>query len=136
MKYFFCIISIVLMWDLSAQKEAHKSDEIYELLDVEEPAAYPGAEMELMLFLHKNLTFNTLKTDISYLPPSRFIFSFVIEKDGAVSDSRVLKPQLHDDFEKEVQKVFQQMPCWKPATINGEAVRQRYYLPITICWAG
>ena len=59
----------------------------------------------------------------------RVIFSFVVEKDGSVSNFDAL--QAPDKIlVEEVERVFKLTPKWEPGKQNGKAVRVKYTVPI------
>ena len=59
----------------------------------------------------------------------RVIFSFVVEKDGSVSNFDAL--QAPDKIlVDEVERVFKLTPKWEPGKQNGKAVRVKYTVPI------
>ena len=59
----------------------------------------------------------------------RVIFSFVVEKDGSVSNFNAL--QAPDKIlVEEVERVFKLTPKWEPGKQNGNAVRVKFTVPI------
>jgi protein TonB len=78
-------------------------------------------------FLNKNLRFP---------PPAqeegiggRVMMSFVIEKDGSLSNIVVDKPAGHG-FDEEALRVLKLAKAWKPGKQNGQPVRVKFYIPI------
>jgi protein TonB len=61
----------------------------------------------------------------------KVLISFVIEKDGSISDSRVLK-DIGYGTGIEAIRVLSLSPKWTPAEQNGKTVRCAYMLPISI----
>lgn len=59
----------------------------------------------------------------------KVIVSFVIEKDGSVSTTKVLRG-VHKSLDNEARRVVNEMPKWTPGTQRGKAVRVQYTLPI------
>ena len=59
----------------------------------------------------------------------RVVVSFTIERDGSVTDAKVVK-SLHPLFDKEALRVVNLMPKWSPAKENGETKKVTYNLPI------
>ncbi len=55
--------------------------------------------------------------------------TFVVEKDGAIGDVKVLKP-LGDGCTEEAIRVVKGMPKWKPGKNHDEPVRVQFNLPI------
>lgn len=89
-----------------------------------------GGELALMKFLKENLEFPYLakKDDVS----SRVSLEFIIEKDGSLSNIKVLKcTEPGYGFEDESIRVLGIMPNWKPGKQNGYPVRTRFIIPIT-----
>ena len=61
---------------------------------------------------------------------SRVTLSFVVEKDGSVTDIQELRSP-SEDLTKEAKRVVQSMPKWKPGKQRGKPVRVKYMLPVT-----
>ena len=55
--------------------------------------------------------------------------SFVIEKDGSVSNVKVLRSP-DERLSREAERVVNEMPKWKPGRQHGKKVRVLYNLPI------
>jgi periplasmic protein TonB len=57
--------------------------------------------------------------------------SFIVEKDGSISDISVLKGVPGGQgLDKEAIRIIEIMPAWVPAKNSGYIVRQQYRLPI------
>ncbi len=56
--------------------------------------------------------------------------AFVIDKNGKPSKIEILH-SLGPDFDKEVLRILEQMPRWKPATLNAQPVPSKVSLPFT-----
>ncbi len=61
----------------------------------------------------------------------RVIVTFVVEKDGSLTDIKVVRDPGYG-VGKEAIRVLNNMPKWKPAIQNGKSVRSQFTLPITI----
>lgn len=59
------------------------------------------------------------------------ILSFVVEKDGSITDIKVLRDPGYGAG-KEAVRVLKTMPKWKPARQDNRTVRSQFTLPITI----
>ena len=57
--------------------------------------------------------------------------TFVIEKDGTISNINILRDVGHGTGE-EAKRVLQNMPRWNPAKIAGKSVRCLYAMPMVI----
>lgn len=60
----------------------------------------------------------------------KVLAQFVVDRDGSVSDVRIVRHGL-DWMDSAVCDVLRSMPQWKPGTVDGQAVRVRYTLPVT-----
>lgn len=57
--------------------------------------------------------------------------TFIVEINGAISDVKVNGP--NSDFNREAERTVRSIRSkWAPAKINGQPVRQRYKLPVTM----
>jgi len=62
----------------------------------------------------------------------RVLVSFVIEKNGAMTDIDVVQ-KTNPDVDKEAIRVLKSLKTkWEPGYKDGEAVRTRYTLPIVV----
>ncbi|HEX8563536.1 MAG TPA: energy transducer TonB [Flavobacterium sp.] len=61
----------------------------------------------------------------------KVIVSFVVEKDGSLTDIKVLR-DLGYGTKEEAIRVLKKSPRWNPGEQNGKKVRVQYSLPITI----
>ncbi|MEJ7692632.1 energy transducer TonB, partial [Daejeonella sp.] len=59
----------------------------------------------------------------------RVILSFIVEKDGGISDIKVLRG-IGGGADEEAVRVLSTSPKWKPGIQNGRAVRVAYTMPI------
>ena len=57
------------------------------------------------------------------------IASFVVEKDGSVSEIRIIKGLL-PAFDKEIVRAIRNLKRFSPANKDGKAVRMRMAVPI------
>jgi len=74
-------------------------------------------------FLQKNINYPDVDAE------GRVIISFVIEKDGHLTNITVLKGVL-SELDQEALRVLKLAPAWKPGTQNGQPVRVRFTVPI------
>lgn len=88
-------------------------------IDVEVQPEFPGGMKEFVKFISENLKYSEPRgcQDIQ----GRVICSFVVMKDGTISDVKVVRG-LHPHLDAEAIRVLQSMPKWKPGTHRGEAV--------------
>lgn len=108
----------------SAKPEKPSSDRIYDM--VERMPVFPGGPAALKKYLEENVIY----PESALGEEGRVIVSFVVEKDGTVSNAKVRR-SIHPDLDKEAERVVGSMPKWRPGKHNGEAVRVKYNVPIT-----
>lgn len=60
----------------------------------------------------------------------RTIVSFVVEKDGSVSNVEVSKSSGYTALDKEAVRVVSNMPNWTPGTNGNKPVRVQFRLPV------
>jgi len=59
----------------------------------------------------------------------RVIVQFVVERDGSITDVKVVR-SVDPSLDKEAVRVVKSMPRWSPGKQNGQAVRVRFTLPV------
>ena len=57
------------------------------------------------------------------------VVSFIIEKDGRVTDPFVIRG-VDDHIRKEVLRIVSLLPIWEPGRVDGEPVRVQFNLPV------
>ena len=86
-----------------------------------------GGEKAWAKFLNKNLRFPYAAQEEGV--SGRVILSFIIEKDGSLSNISVERQAGHS-FDEEALRVLKLARAWKPGMQNGQPVRVRYDIPI------
>ena len=76
-------------------------------------------------FIRKNLIYPKPETEIQ----GSVIVNFVVEKDGTITNAKVLK-SVTPDFDAEALRLVNMMPAWKPSKQRGKEVRVFINLPI------
>jgi len=86
-----------------------------------------GGDAAWAKFLNRNLRFPATAQDDQV--SGRVYISFIIEKDGSLTDITVLKGAGHG-FDDEALRVLKLAKAWKPGMQNGQPVRVKYTIPI------
>ena len=94
---------------------------------VEEMPSFPGGQGALMSYLASNIKYPVVAQGNGV--QGRVIVSFVVERDGSISDVRVAR-SVDPSLDREAQRVVKSMPRWKPGKQNGSAVRVKYTVPV------
>ena len=95
---------------------------------VEQPPSFPGGDAALMEYLNNNISYPTIAVD--NLIQGKVTCSFVVGKDGSIQDVRVER-SVDGSLDKEAVRVIKSMPRWIPGRQGGNAVKVKYYLPVT-----
>ncbi|MBR6601007.1 MAG: energy transducer TonB [Bacteroidaceae bacterium] len=110
-----------------AQTEnASSGDEIFQV--VENMPEYPGGMSELMKYLQKEIKYP--KEAQEQGKQGRVIVEFVVEKNGSITEAKVMKP-VDPLLDAEALRVVSAMPNWNPGKQRGKEVRTRFTLPVT-----
>ena len=94
---------------------------------VEEMPSFPGGSAALMSYLSSNTKYPVVAQENGV--QGRVIVSFVVERDGSISDVKVAR-SVDPSLDREAQRVVKSMPKWKPGKPNGSAVRVKYTVPV------
>ncbi len=94
---------------------------IYHFSSVEVLPSFPGGKETYTKFLNENLHKDGLQ--------GRVIVFFVVEKDGSLSDVKVVRSPGKAASEEAI-RVLKLSPIWQPGSKNGTIVRTQYAMPI------
>ena len=94
---------------------------------VEEMPSFPGGNAALMSYLNSNTKYPVVAQENGV--QGRVIISFVVERDGSISDVKVAR-SVDPSLDREAQRVVKSMPRWTPGKQNGQAVRVKYTVPV------
>ncbi len=102
-----------------------QKDSVYVV--VKDMPSFPGGDAARMKFLTENIKYPELarKKGIQ----GRVFVTFVVEKDGQISNIKVLRG-IGGGCDEEAVRVISMMPKWKPGIDNGKPVRFQFNLPI------
>ncbi|NNT72804.1 hypothetical protein HKT18_11305 [Flavobacterium sp. IMCC34852] len=103
---------------------------IYNYNTVQVKPEFPGAGNESMYFFFKK-NFVTPQELIESKTTKKIFVTFVVEKDGSLSNIKILRG-LSPDADKETIRVLKAMPKWLPAEQDGYHVRCLYAVPFSI----
>lgn len=125
--FLFLVISIFSLQIVSAQEVNNISDNlIYDIQGLDVKPDFPGGRSEFLKFIAKNYR----TPDVKKLNGKVYV-TFVIEKDGSLTNIKVLK-DIGYGTGQEVIRVLELSPRWIPGEQNGKEVRCTYSIPISI----
>lgn len=114
--------------EVIAQPEPPKEEETKVFEVVEQMPSFPGGAAALMQYLGSNIKYPVVAEENGV--QGRVVCTFVVEKDGSITDVRVVK-SVDPSLDKEAVRVVKGMPRWIPGKQNGAAVRVKYTVPVT-----
>jgi TonB family protein len=94
---------------------------------VEQMPQFPGGDDSLKKFISRTIKYPDLARENSV--GGTVYVNFIIEKDGSVSNPRILRG-IGSGCDEEAIRVIKLMPKWISGKQNGKAVRVQYNLPI------
>lgn len=110
--------------DVSAPLDAN-TNEVFSVVEVE--PEFPGGVEALYKYLAENIKYPVLAKEKG--TQGRVYVTFVVEKDGSVTDAKVLRG-VSEEVDAEALRVINAMPKWKPGMQQGVPVRVQYNIPI------
>lgn len=92
----------------------------------EQMPQFPGGEDAMRKYLVENIKYPAVAGELGV---GRVFVSFVIDKDGSVTDAKVVRG-VDPLLDKEALRVVNAMPKWNPGIQYGKAVKVQYTVPI------
>lgn len=102
------------------------STRVYDV--VEQMPSFPGGISGLRTYLNQNIRYPAEAQENCV--QGRVVVSFVVGKDGHISDVTVLR-SVDPSLDKEAIRVVRNMPRWTPGKQGGEPVKVRYNMPVS-----
>ena len=102
------------------------SNRVYDV--VEQMPSFPGGISGLRTYLNQNIRYPAEAQENCV--QGRVVVSFVVGKDGHISDVTVLR-SVDPSLDKEAVRVIRNMPRWTPGKQGGEPVKVRYNVPVS-----
>lgn len=118
--------SIVTCYEMSEPKPIKEGD-VYDVVDT--MPEFPGGFNALFAYINDKITHE--EAGMCYVQiTGRVICQFVVEKDGSITDIKVVRG-LDDSMDKDAVRIIKEMPKWIPGKQKGKVVRVYYTLPIS-----
>lgn len=94
---------------------------------VEQMPSFPGGPQALLNYLSEHINYPEGYEETCV--QGRVVITFVVEKDGSLSDITVVK-SLEKAFDEEALRAVKSMPNWIPGMQDGEPIRVKYAVPV------
>lgn len=122
------VLALLLMVNTNAMAQSKKiaNDKVLEKAEV--MPQFPGGDQAMMKFVSENVQYpeEAKEKEIS----GRVMVGFIVEKDGSISDVKIVKG-IGGGCDEEAVRVVKAMPKWKPGKEKGKPVRVSYMMPFT-----
>lgn len=115
----------------STEEEEVAEAEIFTV--VEESPSFPGGDEARIRFLTDNIKYPQIARESSI--QGTVYVTFVVEKNGNVTDVRILRG-IGGGCDEEAVRVIKAMPKWNPGKQRGKPVRVQFNMPIKFTLAG
>ncbi|MBQ8657379.1 MAG: energy transducer TonB [Prevotella sp.] len=109
--------------EVEQPKEKPKEDKVFDV--VEQQPTFSEGNPAAWLAKHMQYPVQAAENGIQ----GRVTVGFVVEKNGSISNVRVLRG-VDPSLDKEAVRVVKSMPKWNPGMQNGEPVRVNYTVPV------
>lgn len=118
-----CLTTVLAQKTVVSQKD--QKEEPFDV--VEDMPAFPGGMEAMIQFISNNIQYpaDAQKQKVD----GRVLVNFVVEKDGSITEVKVIKPTF-PSLDAEAVRVVKAMPKWKPGYQKGQAVRVQFTMPI------
>ncbi len=111
---------------IAEEKPKEEETKVFDV--VEQMPQFPGGQQALFEYLSKHIKYPVIAEENGV--QGRVIVTFVVERDGSITDVKVVK-SVDPSLDKEATRVVKGMPHWIPGKQNGSAVRVKYTVPVT-----
>ena len=119
------MILVLLFSFMTSTAQTKKNNMVYDVVEV--MPQYPGGQIAMLKYIMENIKYP--KQIMEEGIQGRVTVSFIVEKDGRVSNVRLLR-SVQPSLDKEAIRVVKSMPKWTPGKHNGKPVRVRFNLPV------
>lgn len=104
--------------------EAGPKEEAFDV--VEQMPEFPGGMEALIQFMGQNMKYPKDAQKLN--KQGRVLVTFIVEKDGRVSNAVVVK-SVWPSLDAEALRLVRAMPKWTPGKQNGKVVRVKFTMP-------
>jgi protein TonB len=104
-----------------------EDNNIYNTAGIQVSPEFPGGIQKFNSYIRNNFQF----PEDENFPGGKVLVSFVVEKDGSLTDIRILRDPGFGTA-KEAERVLKRSVKWTPGEQNGKKVRCQYSLPIVL----
>lgn len=124
------VFTLTLVTDSSEipTSDLNSEDDGVVFLIAEKMPEFIGGSQALYEYLSENIQYPA-DAKRNHLQ-GRVFCQFVVDKDGSITDIKVVRSSGHPALDQEAIRLVRSMPLWQPGYQKGKAVRVRFTLPI------
>ena len=120
------LMMLVLFFSfMTSTAQTKKNNMVFDVVEV--MPQFPGGQIAMLKYIMENIKYP--KQIMEEGIQGRVTVRFIVEKDGRVSNVRLLR-SVQSALDKEAIRVVKSMPKWTPGKQNGKPVRVRFNLPV------
>mgnify|MGYP001025289422 CR=1 FL=1 len=112
--------------------KSENTDDIYDFVSIEKQPEFPGGIAKFYRYVGSNIKYPKIAQDNNV--QGKVFLSFVVEKDGSLSDVQITRG-LGSGTDEEAIRVLKESPKWNPGIKNGFAVRVKYNINVNFTLA-
>ncbi|MFD2284761.1 TonB family protein [Pedobacter petrophilus] len=112
---------------LTTDNANKKSDKVYDFVSIEKQPEFPGGITRFYKYLGGNIKYPKMAQENNV--QGKVFLSFVVEKDGSLTDVQITRG-LGSGTDEEAVRVIKESPKWNPGIADGEPVRVKYNLNV------
>ncbi|MBO9676098.1 MAG: TonB family protein [Sphingobacteriaceae bacterium] len=107
--------------------KSENTDKVYDFVSIEKQPEFPGGIAKFYKYIGGNIKYPKLAQENNV--QGKVFLSFVVEKDGSLSDIQITRG-LGSGTDEEAIRVLKESPKWNPGIQNGLAVRVKYNINV------
>ncbi|SDH22155.1 TonB family C-terminal domain-containing protein [Pedobacter terrae] len=107
--------------------KSENAGEVYDFVSIEKQPEFPGGINKFYNYVGSNIKYPKMAQDNNV--QGKVFLSFIVEKDGALSDIQITRG-LGSGTDEEAVRVLKESPKWNPGIKDGLAVRVKYNINI------
>ncbi len=124
----FSSLLAVLLLNLCLNKTFAQDEKVYNHVSLKNPPSYPGGIQKFYEFLGASIKYP--KAAFENNIQGTTYLSFLIEKDGSLTDIKVDGKKLGSGTDEEAVRVLKLSKKWNPGMYNEKPVRVKYHIPV------
>ncbi|SER11928.1 M56 family metallopeptidase [Pedobacter rhizosphaerae] len=111
----------------TTQKGEGSNEQVFDFVSIDKQPEFPGGVRKFYEYLGASIRYPKKAKEDNV--QGKVFLSFVVEKDGKLSDIRIIRG-LSKELDEEAIRVLESSPNWNPGIVKGEPIRSRYNINV------